>query len=624
MAIRTTMAQRNMSAATDGVPPRGPGLPLSLLQLLAVAASLALVTAFGELTLLAILKFGLGRTLKLSPSVVWMAPIAQLTLFMVPAAVLMLVSRPIRRLAAPDVVVAVFVFLMMIDLILVERHFNILALLLLSLGIAVQAGRVAAAHRAGFLKLLRVTTPGLVALALLATLLVEGGLAWRRGQVEAALPEASPDSPNVLFIILDTVRARTLSLYGYDRKTTPNLERLGQRGVVFDRAIAPATWTVPSHGSMFTSLWPHELHAFWTSSDAVPPATTIAQFLAQNGYRTAGFIGNWFHIGSESGMGTGFGYYDDIGRSPAQIARGSALIRWLSQRRAVREMIGLYETLGRRRAPDVGGSFLRWLRHDSDRPWFAFLNYMDAHSPYLPPPPFDSRFGTSVSYREPVVIEELNRKVEATPEVVQAETDAYDGGIAYLDDQVGRLFDELERRGELDHTIVIIGADHGEELGEHDRWGHAYSLHSEIVRVPLLIFGPGVPAGLRSEQPASLRNIAATIVDLAGLRDAPFRGVSLSRHWRGRESRSVVDTAFTEFGKFRSLYGGRYHYLVGVFDHVEHLFDHRVDLFEFNDLAGAPGTEAILARFRAATDSISPRTSLDSDAGAPPPADPGN
>jgi arylsulfatase A-like enzyme len=597
---------------------RDTGKGLGAWQILAVAASLALITAFGELTLLAALKFVLHRRLHLGPSVVWMTPIALLVIFAVPGLLFVVASRFWRRLADPGVVVTSLVFLMMLNWILVERIISIWALLILSVGVAIQAGRLARAHRQSFQRLLRIATPALAALVIVATIAVEGGLALSRSRAEHRLPPARDGAANVLFIILDTVRARTLSLYGYERETTPNLERLAARGVVFDRATSPGTWTVPSHGSMFTGKWPFQIGSWWSSPERLPPGTTLAGFMAEHGYRTAGFIGNWYHIGKESGLSSGFGYYDDLGRSPAQIARGSAMIRWLSQRRTVRRIIGLYETLGRRRAPDVSRSFLAWVDNGSERPWFAFLNYFDAHSPFLPPPPFDARFGTSVSYREPVVIEELNMEVDPTPEVVQAELDAYDGGMAYLDAEIGLLFDALDARGELENTIVIIGSDHGEELGEHGRWGHAYSTYAEIVHVPLLVLAPDAPAATRIATPVSLRNIPATIADMAKLDGAPFPGVSLATHWRALDGGPVVtDTALSIFGKYRSLYDEQYHYLTGVFDDREHLYDHRVDPLDVNDLAQTPEAAPILERFRRDVAAVAPASNRQTDVGTP-------
>lgn len=609
--------ERRDAAAEESARRDGPPV-LSIGSMLAVALSLALITAFGELTLLAILKFRFHRELHLGPHVVWMTPVALTVVFAVPTILLVAGSLAWRRIARPSFFVAALVFLMMINLILVERHFSIWALLILSLGIAVQTGRLAESHYPLFRRILRLTTPALLGLVALATIGVEGRLALREARAEDGLPAASDGSPNVLFIILDTARARTMSLYGYERETTPRMDELAERGVVFDFAAPPGTWTVPSHGAMFTSYWPNELGAWWRSEDKVPPVETLASFMSRKGYRTAGFIGNWFHIGAESGMGTGFIHYDDLGRSPAQIARGSGMIRWLSQRRTVRRIIGLYETLGRRRAPDVSASFLRWLDHDSDRPWFAFLNYFDVHSPALPPAPFDERFGTSGASREPVIIEELNRVVDVPPDVALAELDAYDGAMAYLDDQIGLLFDELDRRGALDNTIVIISSDHGEELGEHGSWGHAYSLYAEIVHVPLILFGPGVPAGIRIARPASTRSIALTIADLARLEDAPFRGVTLAQHWRSPSlPDSAYDPAYSEFGKYQSLYGDRYHYFEGIRDDLEHLFDFRSDPLDEFDLVHAVG-DSILDVFRERLPKITKPVDRDADIGVPP------
>ncbi len=270
-------------------------------------------------------------------------------------------------------------------------------------------------------------------------------------------------------------------------------------------------------------------------------------------------------------------------------------------------MIGLYETLGRRDAPRIRGAFLSWVDRESDRPFFAFLNYFDAHSPYQPPAPFDSRFGRNVAGREPYVIEELNRSAKVDSGVVQIETDAYDSGIAYLDHEIGLLFEELERRGKLDNTIVIITADHGEELGDHGRWGHAYSLHSELLHVPLLIIAPRGPAGVRVAHPISLRNVPATIADLADLEGSPFPGSSLANHWRALETGAIVeDTVLSVFGKYRSLYIDGYHYLHGVLDGKEHVYDYMRDPHERENLAGSPGVQALMQSARALLARIAP------------------
>lgn len=593
---------------------------MTLPALSVTVVALALLTALSELSILGLRKAIFGDTMHLSPSVVWMAPLATLVIFAAIALPLVALSRVWPRLASAAVVVAVFTCLGLLSFLLVERRLSLWALALLSLGIGVQAGRVAARHYPGFLRLTRITAVALLVLFTVGGAAVEASLVLRERRAEAAMPAPPAGAPNVLFIILDTVRAMSLDLYGYPRETMPNLTRFAQRGVAFEMGIVPGTWTVPSHASMFSGHWPNELTSWWSSAEKQPPFPTLAETLRAQGYRTGGFIGNWFHIGWESGMNDGFIHYSDIDHSPAHVLRASASVRWLTTRRWFKRVVGLYETFGRRYAPSVNASALRWIGDDHERPYFAFINYFDAHSPYLPKAPFDTLFGESGAAREPIVIEELNRVVQPGPEVVQAEIDAYDGGLAALDAHLGRLLDELERRGALENTLVIIGSDHGEELGDHGRWGHAYSLHSEIVHVPLVVVGPGVPAGVRVSEPASLRNIPATIADLAGLAPATFPGVSLAMHWRARAAGTLAeDTVLTIFNRYRSIHHDGYHYFVGVMDDKNYLYDYRTDPLERHNLAGTPEGERVMATLRELAERIAPRGGPAVDPTIPPP-----
>lgn len=571
---------------------------LGVFEVLYVSVGIGLVVGLGELALLGLLRFALDRRLMYSQSVVWMTPLADVAVLLVAAFLLILVSLAWRRVASLGVVVSTSSFIGLMCLMVVERHFALWAMALLALGAAVQAGRLAAARPDGFLRLARRVAVVLATVFLLTGAGVETGLKVAERRTEAGLVEAAPGASNVIFIILDTVRARTLGLYGYDRETTPNLERLARRGVTFDWAIAPATWTVPSHGTMFSSEWPRDLAPWLSSSTPTPLFPMIAAVMQERGYRTGGFIANWYQLSRASGFGVGFIHYDDHGYSTGQIARCSSMIQWVAQRRLIRKWIGKYETIGRRRAREISGSFLGWLDESrGDRPFFAFLNYLDAHAPYLPPPPFNTMFGPNVSDREPVIVEELNRTIEATPEIVRAETDAYDGSIAFLDAEIGRLFDELERRAVLENTYVIIGSDHGDELGEHGRWGHAASLHEEVVHVPLLIFGPGVPVGLRIDEPASLRDIPATIAAFAGSA-APFHGSSLAGYWGGGPNVGS-SLPFSEYNGFYSIYSDGLHYVQRVRDRVESLYDLQQDPLETADLAQVPEMRARLDSIRA-------------------------
>jgi arylsulfatase A-like enzyme len=585
----------------------------SLEDLVAIVLTIALLSASGELAFYAVRKFVFGSRLHMSPSIVWMTPAAVLVVMLAVALPVVVISRRWRAQRAIAVVTAATMVVGVAGVLLAVRGLGVWAIALLAIGIGVQSGRLVAQHRERVLPVIRSAALVLSILFVILGTAVEGGLAvWER-RVESRLPAHAARAPNVLLIILDTVRAMSLGLYGYERPTSPNLARWASTGVTFDRAIVPATWTVPSHGSMFTGRWPREMGGWWSTSR--PPSPTLASVLRDRGYRTGGFIGNWYHINRESGLSHGFTHFSDLDRSGEQMLRGSALVRWLSGRRSIREVIGLYETLGRKDARQVNRETLRWIRRDTSRPFLAVVNYMDAHSPYLPPEPYMSRFGGR-GERAPIVIEELNLIEAVDPDRARAEVAAYDGGLAYLDSQLGSLLDTLKRRGALENTIVIITADHGEELGEHGRWGHAYGLHGEIVHVPLVMFGPGIPAGVRISHPVSVRNVAATVTDLARVPNATFPGISLAARWRGG---APEDTALTEFGSKLSLYDDRYHYVQSVRGEGERLYDYRADPYERRDLSSTAGASVELARFRARLATIVPSTAP-VEPGAPVPA----
>src|SRR5262249_16533674 len=297
------------------------------------------------------------------------------------------------------------------------------------------------------------------------------------------------------------VRADRLSIYGCDRDTTPNLARLARRGVVFERARSAAPWTFPSHASMFTGRWPHELRV---GNDRPLDATftTLAEYLAGQGYATAGFVGNTYFCNSWYGLARGFVHYEDyyeqnVLTSPGEALRCVALGRWLLRLAGTAVDTRPENVNPPKDAAKVSGDFLRWLEVNRDRPFFAFLNFIDAHDPYLTPPGFDRHFGLKPG--SAADIELIRTWHHPRPGPVSARDltlvrDAYDDCLAALDDQLGRLFDALEESGVLQHTLVVVTADHGEELGEHGLQGHGKSLYSKEVHVPLFFVGPsGIP-----------------------------------------------------------------------------------------------------------------------------------
>jgi arylsulfatase A-like enzyme len=348
---------------------------------------------------------------------------------------------------------------------------------------------------------------------------------------------------------------------------------------------------------MFTGHYPAALSASW-EAPLDDTFTTLAEVLHARGYATAGFVANTSYAGWESGLTRGFAHYQDYELTLGQVLHSSGVLRWLRQRSWFRNTLGVVDVLGRRDAPAVNAAFMRWFAANSERPVFAFLNYYDAHAPYLPPEPYRSEFGTPGLRQNPLLLYEAH--IEGyPPEAVQHELEAYEGAIAYLDSQVGRLIDELERRGALENTLLIITSDHGEEFDEHGRLGHGNSLYTPVVQVPLIIrFAPTIPAGTRVTTPVSLVDLPATILDLLRIVEHGMPGTSLARTWTGKgHARPVLSEEYD----MQSVLISDYHYIVKGEDRAEELYHVGTDEWEQDNLATRAEMEPLLACLRAAS-----------------------
>jgi arylsulfatase A-like enzyme len=427
---------------------------------------------------------------------------------------------------------------------------------------------------------------------------------------------APAGSKNVLLLVLDTVRAGSLSLYGYERATSPNLSRFAARGVRFDRAFATAPWTAPSHAGMFTGRLPHELSVGWDKPlDTRFP--TLAAHLAARGYDTAGFVANTTYCSYETGLDRGFARYEDYDVTPHAVWLCSAVVRrsltFLEKHPTLADALrgggGRAPSPHRKDAARINGDLLSWLsQRPADRPFFAFVNYYDAHHPYLTPEPDESL--------SPATDRLLRTwwgldKSRLAPGEVAAARDAYDDCITYLDRQIGRLLDELDRQGVLRDTLVVITADHGEHLGEHDLFGHGTSLYRAELHVPLVILAPDATPGRVVTEPVSLRDLPATIVAALGIAsDSPFPGAPLPLDADAGPRapvRSEVAAAPEDDpnhgrsparrGPMTSLAAWGHHY-VRDGDGREQLFALDTDPLERRDLAAAPAALPTLLRFR--------------------------
>ena len=556
----------------------------------------------------------------LSPHLVWMAPVANLLWFGVAMLLLGAAGRAFPSLGTTRATLTVCIFLAALSILMLPSQLHRIAATLIALGAAIQGSRVLLPRLEPFDRLVRRTLPAMLgAIVLMGTGMAGWAILQERREL-GSLPAARAGAPNVVLLVLDTVRRASMSLYGYERQTTPALERWAERGVRFEHAITTASWTLPSHASMFNGRLPGEMSAGWlTPLDGTYPM--VAEQLKLAGYSTAGFVANLLYCNRSFGLGRGFIHYEDYRVSPGELVVNSSIGRALSEIRLIRRLTGYHDILGRKTGADITDRFLAWQESAGDRPYFAFLNYFDAHQPYLPPAESAARFGP-VSGRSfgllelrPYMGKIENAETSLTPGQVEAEQNAYDATLAYLDGEIDRLLSELERRGALENTVVIITSDHGEQFMEHRLFDHGNSLYRFATEVPLLMLGGDVPRGLVASSPVSLADLPATIMDLtATIMDltatsTTFPGRSLRAGWSGSEtSRRAVISETRGPGperRFEAIVADDFHAIWSA-NSVE-LYSFSGDPGETRNLASSSEGAALLATLRQALDSAAGR-----------------
>lgn len=428
------------------------------------------------------------------------------------------------------------------------------------------------------------------------------------GQARQSSPP--PRRPNVLLVVLDTVRAESLSLYGRERPTTPLLEaRAKSGGVVYEMALAPSPWTLPTHVSLVTGLDARE-HGVGIPSPMSGGLPSLPEELGRAGYATAAFIGNTEVLGRYSGFARGFEHFESRITSWKRVLATGLLAGSL-----VAEAVPAVRVTG----ADLRTRFFRWLPEGADRPFFALINFYDAHERYEVPDRAFDRF-RSPTYADhwlqprilPVSINDWGR--QASPARVDAARDVYEGAIRYIDFQLEEIFRGLEERGKLDDTLVVITSDHGEQFGERGLFVHANSLYTQLLAVPLVVFPPrGKGNARRWPEPVGIVDVARTIVDIAGIAQTRVGGKSLAPTWCPDRSdprqgdRSIfghVDTmpqmphwpnATTAID---SIVRDGFHYIRWSAIDKEELFDLRRDPAEAENLAGRSEQQPILDRLR--------------------------
>jgi len=350
---------------------------------------------------------------------------------------------------------------------------------------------------------------------------------------------ASP--PNVLFIVWDTVRADRLSVYGYERDTTPLLAEFAEDALVFEQARSPGIWTLPSHASMFTGLPPESTGARETWMWLDTPHLTMAEHFQEHGYNTFSLAANTL-LSKDTNLVQGFhvpmntfkGKLAPMAKKATQ-EKQAALPGDVSQELApgwVPPEHGATNAEWARAAykesaPIVTRTFLKWLDHRNrpETPFFAFLNLMEAHTPRLP-----SMEARQAVIDDPALID-LGLKTDAghinlhfynfgkhdyTERELEAINAVYDATLWELDQATGDLLAKLQARGDLDNTIVVLTSDHGENLGDHHLFNHRLTLADTLTHVPLIIRGPGIEAE-RVETPVSTMDLFPTLSAWMGI-----------------------------------------------------------------------------------------------------------
>jgi arylsulfatase A-like enzyme len=616
------------------VSPSTTATPAALQRLLLVAAVLGIIAGWIEAAGLLLFQrinwAQWGRIIHVSPTILWISPLVDVIFFSILAFLVWIVRLVWRRMPALAMLVFLLAFFAVYDWLTLTHRLYHRACLLLALGSAVAVTRWLRTHEQRALEFLTRSARWLFVSFLAAVAMIEGVASMREIEAVRRLPAGSRKGPNVIVIVVDTLRADHLSCYGYRRATSPEMDRIAQAGVLFENTIAPSSWSLPSHASFLTGRYPRE-HGlenvqppplFGWGKSSLRGLPTIGEALQQYGYRTAAFSANRIYFTRSVGLGRGFIHFEDYFQSPAdafirtvfgrefarlylnrsenskftRAFRHFGLDSWLDKdSEGSGEYGGAYGV--RKRADEVNRELLNWIGQPGQAPFFAFLNYLDVHYAYggprnYPKPAWDQ--GSTV--------------------------DEYDAGVKYVDDSIERLVRELTHRGLADKTLLVITSDHGEALGGHGLTYHGASLYKDLIWVPLIISYPKqLPSGLRVKTPVSGISIPATIMNVVSAHKSElFSGDGLDSFWSGSRNPPPPDpisqlartdtivpadravegrVPIATNGWMKAVVTSRWHWIV----HEKlgnQLYEWTADPEELNNKANTAEGEAVISRLR--------------------------
>ncbi len=351
-----------------------------------------------------------------------------------------------------------------------------------------------------------------------APLLVRGKQEKRARRTRRAATGRQEKRPNVLWIVMDTFRADALSCYGYRRKTTPCLDRLAEEATLYEKAFSASPWTLPSHASMFTGKLVCQHGTTDEDRDLENEHTTVAEVLAQHGYRTLAHSNNLFAS-----------HLNDLDQ-------GFEVMKLVNYGKTRRLDLLIGQARNALHLNDFGArgtnrAVKRWIADAvaAREPFFLFINYIEAHAEHGSTPFRRRWFESSAAYRKVASVSQNPHdyalgRARKTRSGFQTLRTLYDGDVTYLDARIGELLEHLRERDLLDNTLLIITSDHGEEFGESGHLDHSYGVHNVLLHVPLLIrYPPSFKPGARVKHLVELIDIFPTILDV------------LEIEWEGRK-----------------------------------------------------------------------------------------
>ena len=383
-------------------------------------------------------------------------------------------------------------------------------------------------------------------------------------EVEKPAPQARAERRSVVLVTIDTLRADHVGAYGAEGVRTPNLDALAAAGTRFDQAIAPTPITLPSHVSLMTGLYPPGHGVRHNGVFALGSGyQTLAESFRASGYRTGAVVGAVV-LASQFGLGQGFDHYDDQVAGPGSSVSGYP----------------------ERDAKEVTDRALAWLQQGTE-PFFLWVHYYDPHAAYRAPEPFATEFAES----------------------------PYDGEIAYVDQQLGRLLAAADARAGGE-ALVAVTSDHGEGLGEHGEPTHSVLIYDSVLHVPMILRGPGVPKGATVSEVVSLVDVAPTLSLWAGLAPMPrSHGRDLRRHFDGQSAgeawayaESLVARLTMGWSPLYAIRDGRTHYIRSP---DPELFDVKSDPAQLRNRFSEPEKAATVALAEKRLESLLGESSVD-------------